>query len=115
MTGVGESCVHLMSRPELFAKLLFSLLMAPCCLSAQAFLSPKGEGAVSLSYQTLYIRNHVFSDGVPRDRGHILSHALVLDVDYSLTNGLALRVALPYIAARYSGPFPHQLPIDGGT
>jgi hypothetical protein len=36
-------------------------------------------------------------------------------VDYSVTDRLALRISLPYIAAKYNGPFPHQLPIDNGT
>ena len=49
------------------------------------------------------------------DIGHILSHALTLDVDYSLTDKLAVRVAVPFIAARYYGPTPHQLPMDDGT
>ncbi|PYT25799.1 MAG: hypothetical protein DMG57_23805 [Acidobacteria bacterium] len=49
------------------------------------------------------------------DRGHIHSDALTLEVDYSLTDRLALRMAVPYIVAKYSGPFPHQLPIDDGS
>jgi hypothetical protein len=40
---------------------------------------------------------------------------LTLDVDYSLTDRFALRVALPYIAAKYNGAFPHSLPIDSGA
>jgi hypothetical protein len=40
---------------------------------------------------------------------------LTLDVDYSLSDKLAVRVAAPYIAGKYSGTKPHQLPEDDGT
>jgi hypothetical protein len=40
---------------------------------------------------------------------------LTLDVDYSLTGNLAVRVAVPYIVGKYYGPRPHQIPIDDGT
>jgi hypothetical protein len=89
-------------------------LGVPCSLSAQAWLFPSGEGAVSLSYQNIYVKDHLFSKGEAIDRGHIFSDALIMDVDYSLTDKLAVRISLPYIAAKYSGPYPHQLPIDGG-
>jgi hypothetical protein len=83
--------------------------------SAQAWLLPKGEGTVSLSYQNIFVRDHVFSKGDAYDIGHILSHAAALGVDYSLTDRLAVSVTLPYVASKYYGPKPHQLPIDDGT
>ena len=89
--------------------------MIPSAVLAQAWLSPKGEGTVSLSYQNQYVADHVFEDGDAHDIGHILSHALTLDVDYSLTDKLAVRVAVPFIAGKYDGPKPHQLPMDNGT
>lgn len=95
-------------------KLLF-LFAVPFGVSAQAWLFPKNEGAVSLTYQNVFVRDHVYSKGDAHDIGHILSHAASLDVDYSLTDRLAASVALPYIASKYYGPKPHQLPIDDGT
>ena len=100
---------------ERITQLLISFLVVPSSLFAQAWLSPKGEGSISLGYQHIYIRNHAFSNGERLDVGRIHSHGLNLDVDYSLTDRLALTIGLPYIAAKYSGPKPHQLPIDGGT
>ena len=97
------------------SRLLFAVLVIPSALSAQAWLFPKGEGSVSLSYQNLYVADHVYESSDAHDVGHILSHALTLDVDYSLTGDLAVRVAVPYIAARYYGPKPHQLPMDDGA
>jgi hypothetical protein len=84
-------------------------------LFGQAWLSPKGEGTLSLSYQYILVRNHYFSTGVPEDVGHVFSHAMTMDVDYSLTDKLALRVAIPFVAAKYTGQKPHQLPADDGT
>jgi hypothetical protein len=84
-------------------------------LPAQAWLFPKGQGSVSLSYQNLFITDHVYEYSDAHDVGHILSHALTLDVDYSLTGNLAVRVAVPYIVGKYYGPRPHQIPIDDGT
>lgn len=95
--------------------LLFSCLTIPACLSAQAWLSPKGEGTVSLSYQNIFVRDHVFSKGDAVDIGHILSHYVSADIDYSLTPRLAVTVSIPYVASKYYGPKPHQLPIDNGT
>jgi hypothetical protein len=96
-------------------RLLCSVLLIPSPVSAQAWLFPKGEGTVSLSYQNIYVADHVYENSDAHDIGHILSHALTLDVDYSLTDKLAVRVAVPYIAGRYYGPKPHQLPTDDGT
>ena len=98
----------------MLAKLQFLYLAVPLCVSAQAWLFPKGEGAVAFSYQNLLVRDHVYSKGEAVDVGHILSHALNVDVDYSLTDRLAVRVTLPFIAAKYDGTKPHQLPFDNG-
>jgi hypothetical protein len=100
---------------DMASRLLCAVLVFPSAVSAQAWLFPKGEGTVSLSYQNLYVSDHVYENSDAHDIGHILSHALTLDVDYSLSDKLAVRVALPFITARYYGPKPHQLPMDDGT
>jgi hypothetical protein len=100
---------------DFWSRLLCAFLVIPSLVLAQAWLSPKGEGTVSLSYQNQYVADHVFENGDAHDIGHILSHALTLDVDYSLTGNLAVRVALPFIAGKYYGPAPHQLSKDDGT
>jgi hypothetical protein len=101
--------------PDFWSRLFCTFLVIPSFVMAQAWLSPKGEGTVSLSYQNQYVADHVFENGDAHDIGHILSHALTLDVDYSLTDNLAVRFALPFIAGKYYGPAPHQLPMDNGT
>jgi hypothetical protein len=101
--------------PAVTSRLLCVLLVIPCAVPAQAWLSAKGEGTVSLSYQNQYVADYVFENGDAHDIGHILSHALTLDVDYSITGSLAVRVAVPFIAGKYYSPTPHQLPMDNGT
>lgn len=103
------------SRLDVVSRLLCAALLIPPAASAQAWLFPKGEGSVSLSYQNIFVTDHVYEDSDAHDIGHILSHALTLDVDYSLTDKLAVRVAVPFIDSRYYGPKPHQLPEDDGT
>ena len=100
---------------EFWFRLLCALSVIPSLVLAQAWLSPKGEGTVSLSYQNQYVADHVFENADAHDIGHILSHALTLDVDYSLTDNMAVRVALPFIAGKYYGPAPHLLSRDDGT
>jgi hypothetical protein len=103
------------SFPDFSSRLLCAFLVIPSSILAQAWLSPKGEGTISLSYQNQYVADHVFENRDAHDIGHILSHALTLDVDYSLTGNLAVRVALPFVAGKYYGPAPHQVSRDGGT
>lgn len=92
--------------------------LAPDFLHAQAWVVPRREGSVSVLYQQTKVRDHVFSDGVTLDVGHILTHALSMDVDYGLTDRVSLSASLPFIAARYRGVFPHTHPggatIDDG-
>ncbi len=101
--------------PDAAARLLCAVLVIPSAVCAQAWLFPKGEGTVSLSYQNIYVADHTFENSDAHDIGHILSHALTLDVDYSFTDKLAVRVAMPFVTAKYNGPVPHQLPMDDGT
>jgi hypothetical protein len=41
------------------------------------------------------------------DRGHTSLQAVMLDVDYSLTDRFAVRLGLPFIMGSYSGKEPH--------
>ena len=68
--------------PRVASLLLCAFTVIPSAVLAQAWLSPKGEGTVSLSYQNQYVADHVFENGDAHGIGHILSHALTLDVDY---------------------------------
>jgi hypothetical protein len=89
--------------------LLALFLSAPRCIHAQAWVNPKDEGTVSMLYQYGFDRYHAMSLGEAVDRGHTTLQALMLDVDYSLTDKLAVRLALPFIEGRYGGSQPHLL------
>jgi hypothetical protein len=80
--------------------------------NAQAWLPPKGEGAVSVLYQNLFTRDHFLAGGGRIDRGHIQSNNLLFDVTYGLTDKMALTLAAPFIRTQYSGAFPHPTPED---
>jgi len=64
---------------------------------------------VSLLYQYGFDRYHAMSQGEAVDRGHTSLQALMLDVDYSVTDRLAVRIALPFIEGKYTGTSPHLL------
>jgi hypothetical protein len=91
------------------AGLLSLLLALPAPSLGQAWLSPKGEGTVSVLYQYDIERLHTFSDGRTRDKGHTYFDALIVNSDFSFTDKLAVSVSLPYIAGQYIGAFPHLL------
>jgi hypothetical protein len=92
------------------AKLARSLIVCvPLCLHAQAWLNPSDQGTVSILYQYGFDRYHAMSRGEAVDRGHTSLQALMLDVDYSLTDRLAVRLGLPLIMGKYDGAQPHLL------
>ena len=90
-------------------KLAAIALALPVSSFCQAFLSPQGEGSVSVLYQYSIDRLHAFADGRTKDVGHMYWNSVVLDTDYSLTDRLAVRVSLPFLDGKYVGVNPHQV------
>jgi hypothetical protein len=90
-------------------KLVAAGILLPASLFCQAFLSPKGEGSVSVLYQYSIDRLHAFSDGRTKDVGHMYWNTVALDVDYSLTDRLAVRANVPFVDGKYVGSAPHQI------
>jgi hypothetical protein len=90
-------------------RLLTLVLAAPFVSSSQAFLSPQGEGSVAVLYQYGIDRLHAFADGSTKDVGHMYWNTVVLDTDYSITDRLAVRASLPFVAGQYVGTHPHQI------
>ena len=72
-----------------------------------------------MAYQNIYTRDHLFSEGERRDRGHIRMNTVVFGLTYSFTDRLAAGASVPYVAARYDGALPNVLPglepVDDGT
>ena len=83
--------------------------------TAQAWVPAKGEGTASLTVQDSFIKDHLRSNGERVDGGHIRAFVLVQDIDYGVTDKLAVNVSVPFVLSKYYGPRPHQLPIDNGN
>jgi hypothetical protein len=90
-------------------KVVSCLIGLPLCSFSQAWLAPKGEGSVSVLYQYGIERLHAFADGRTKDRGHTYLSGVLTDVDFSVTDKLAVRISLPYIAGKYVGVNGHTL------
>ena len=79
-------------------------LVSAASLYAQPWVPPKGEGTVSLTYQNYYVTGHFDIQGNPNVNGATHAKALLAEVDVGLTDTIALTVALPFIATKYTGP-----------
>jgi len=90
-------------------RLLTIAIAGPLALPGQVWLSPKGEGVVTVLYQNDIARLHALGDGRTRDSGHITSDATYLETDFSLTDRLAVQVSVPFIEGKYVGSKPHLL------
>ena len=90
------------------------VLLAPALASAQAFTPPEGFGSVTVSAQLVDNTGHRFSDGFLLSRGQSRTASLLFEVDYGITDRLAVTLGLPYVFAKYSGdlPAPSGLPVD---
>jgi hypothetical protein len=85
--------------------LAFLQLALPAGADAQsAWLPFKGEASVSLTFQSLDYRGHFVPDGTKQE-GVLPSRAQisVVELEYALTDRLALNASLPYIASKYTG------------
>jgi len=90
------------------------LIAAPIVLAAssstagaQAWLPPKGEGAVSVIYQDLFDKYHQFPGIGKVDTGPTTSRSMMLDVTYGVTDKLAISLGIPWVSSKYVGPTPH--------
>jgi hypothetical protein len=81
---------------------------------AQAWLPPKGEGAVSFMVQDMSYKYHALPV-VRYDDGHIRSENMLIDVTYGVTDKLAISFGVPWVAAKYNGPIPHPLSLTDPT
>ena len=101
-----------MRRVEVLLGLGLSWISAS--LNAQAWLGPKGEITVSLSYQASDFKGHLSETGARDAGGSSKSQSLDLGIDYSLTDRLAFSASLPYVATR-NGPDPSPVSDRGGN
>lgn len=85
------------------------LLAAPTPSLGQAWLPPKGEASFNLVYQYQRAPWHTSSTGERLDRGLMEWNYVMADLGYSISDRLAVRVAVPFILSKYTGTFPHRM------
>jgi hypothetical protein len=88
------------------ALMLVTLVVAPA--RAQAWLPAKGEGAVSVVYQDVFVQNHYLGTTLV-DAGHIQTQTVLVDITYGVTDKLAVTFGIPWVASKYSGDKPHPI------
>jgi hypothetical protein len=77
--------------------------------AAQAFVPDRGEGAVTVLYQSALVTQHLLASGARIDSGNINSQGMLLDFNVGLGRNFGMSVGIPYIAAKYDGASPHLL------
>jgi hypothetical protein len=99
-----------------------ALTIVPLCilasapdLHAQAWVSPMGEGSVTIAFQNMNVVNHLAGKTVNK-AGTIDTSTLLVDTSYGLTDRLSLDFAAPFVASKYTGTKPHPgSNIDNGS
>jgi len=71
-----------------------------------AWVPARGSGSFVVSYQHLYVRYHTISDGTKQLPGTIRNRSLFFDVDYGLTDRLAISATTAYKSNRYDERIP---------
>lgn len=92
-------------RPQvsfLFAMLVLFTLPA----AGQAWVPEKGEGTVSTSFNYINFEGHFRSDGSRTPEAASKSRSFLFDVEYGVTDRLAITVSLPIVSARYASTNP---------
>lgn len=84
----------------------------PALAHAQAWPAPAGAGSITLTTQAIDNTGHFVTGGDLLPDGKSRNVSAVVDVDYALTERLAVSVGLPYVFARYIGPGPTPTPVQ---
>jgi hypothetical protein len=86
-------------------------------VQAQAWLPLKGEGQITITYQNLYVKDHVDFEGKRFQSGPIRTHTVISSLEYGLTNKIALDAEITHVTSKFEGfvgPVPHG-PVDTGS
>ena len=76
---------------------------------------PAGEGTVSFLFQNMQVRDHYLKTTPVDFFGAVDANVFVLDVGYGVTDRLAVDVALPFVVTKYTGDYPHPVPLGPVT
>jgi hypothetical protein len=99
---------HLRSMKRRSAPALLGLLMSAFAghAAGQAWVPDKGEGSVSTAFNYISFKGHFTSDGDKTPEAGAKAQSVLFDLDYGITNKLALTVSVPIVAARYADTNP---------
>jgi hypothetical protein len=120
---------HLPALPSLIrfvAPAVAASLLAVSTASAQAWVPPKNSGVFDFTYARATADKHLFSETVTIDEtgqsgksvyyGYEYSNIFTVGVDYGITDRLAVRANLAYVASKYNGlPAWQETVLDDGT
>lgn len=95
------------SRRELQGVFFCALLAAfPAIASAQAWVPEKGGGTTSTVFEYIAFGGHFRSDGSRTPEAASKSQSFFFDVEYGVTDRLAVTVAVPIVSSRYASTNP---------
>jgi hypothetical protein len=95
-----------------------------CCLAtcvvgnaraANAGGPEAGSGWVALGYDYVHMQNHLDPNGHAFDIGSMNTQRIAAQVEYGLTDNVAVWGVLPYVQSQYTGSFPHTVTTPDGV
>lgn len=94
--------------------ILLLALCRPAVAFGQAWLPEARDGAITLSYQGLFSRDHLDWKGDPFDKGRVSSNTLLLGMEYGLTDLLTVDAKVAFVANKHEGTDRLHGPLDTG-
>lgn len=103
-----------LSRAATLALVALGVGALPGRALAQAWLPARGDGTVTITFQDTLARGELTTDGrLLNDQDTVRAHGLTSEVEWGLTDRIALNLALPFVMAKYRGDAPHPLNVHG--
>lgn len=92
------------------------VVAAPVPTRAQAWLIPRGEGAVTVVHQFISSTDHITRDGTRNPNlGHETLHVANGDIVYGVTDKLSVELSLVWLATKWEGRLQDRHgPLDTG-
>jgi hypothetical protein len=109
--------MRLRTRRGASAGLALACFLCPALVRGQAWLPPKGGGAVSLTLGHYAFDGHLAADGRKDPFGGTRAESMWVEGIYALTDRLALSAGLPFVTTKLTGSFPEGValgPLDDG-
>ena len=98
------------------------LVLTARASAGQAYIPSAGDGTVSVSFQSVHTSSQSDVNGVKGDPETTDTRAVLWQVEYGLTERIAVHASLPLIFGRYEGLNPHTVgrnlqpsDLDNGT